>query len=308
MANFRKSGLGKGLGALIPSDVGVESQSEFRLISVSKIRPNPKQPRKHFDEESLSGLASSISEVGVLQPILVSKIGEEEFELIAGERRWRAARRAGLLNIPALIQELDEIKKFENTLIENLHRDDLDPLEEAEGFSRLIEDYQYTHEMIAQRVGKSRAAITNSLRLLQLSPGVQNSIHLGQISAGHARALLGLNDRSLQEDIAKRIASDGLSVRETENLIKNITNPDDETNTTTEAVDDEISNKDENLTGTKMSNVRPPGLYELEALLAEKLSTSVKVQLNGKRGKVVIDFATLEDLERIYRLMFSQLT
>jgi ParB family chromosome partitioning protein len=162
--------------------------------------------------------------------------------------------------------------------------------------------------MIAQRVGKSRAAITNSLRLLQLSPGVQNSIHLGQISAGHARALLGLNDRSLQEDIAKRIASDGLSVRETENLIKNITNPDDETNTTTEAVDDEISNKDENLTGTKMSNVRPPGLYELEALLAEKLSTSVKVQLNGKRGKVVIDFATLEDLERIYRLMFSQLT
>ncbi len=304
MANFRKSGLGKGLGALIPSDVGVESRSEFRLISVSKIKPNPNQPRKHFDEESLAGLAASIGEVGVLQPILVCETGDDEFELIAGERRWRAARRVGLLNIPALIQNLDEIKKFENTIIENLHRDDLDPLEEAEAYNRLMDDYSYTHEMIAQRVGKSRTAVTNSLRLLQLSPGVQNAIHLGQITAGHARALLSLSDRNLQEELAKQIATEGLSVRETESLVKSFDDSEEITEET-HGFDDQRS-KSESVGLVGRQPLRPPGLFELESLLAEKLSTSVKVQLNGKRGKVMIDFATLEDLERIYRLMFNQ--
>ena len=304
MANFRKSGLGKGLGALIPSDVGVESRSEFRLISVSKIKPNPNQPRKHFDEESLAGLAASIGEVGVLQPILVCETGDDEFELIAGERRWRAARRVGLLNIPALIQELDEVKKFENTIIENLHRDDLDPLEEAEAYNRLMDDYSYTHEMIAQRIGKSRAAVTNSLRLLQLSPGVQNAIHLGQITAGHARALLSLSDRNLQEELAKQIATEGLSVRETESLVKSFDDSEEITEET-RGFDDQRS-KPESAGSIGRQSLRPPGLFELESLLAEKLSTSVKVQLNGKRGKVMIDFATLEDLERIYRLMFNQ--
>ncbi len=307
MANFRKSGLGKGLGALIPSEVGTENQSEYRIISVSSIKPNPKQPRRHFDEESLAGLAASIAEVGILQPILVSEVENGEYELVAGERRWRAARRAGLLNIPALVRQLDDLRRFENTIVENLHREDLDPLEEAEAYSRLIEEYSYTHEMIAQRIGKSRAAVSNSLRLLQLSFGVQNAIRMGHISAGHARALLSVSDRSLQEELSKKIISEGLSVREIEHIVKGLDTEQ------TEQIEDGLGTdtgleSEGNARESRLSNslTRPPGLFELEKLLADKLNTTVKVQLNGKKGRVMIDFATLEDLERIYRLMFSR--
>ena len=218
----RRGGLGKGLGALIPPG-GTEGTVELGGLDelpLASIRPNRFQPRDHFDEEALALLADSIKEVGVLQPVLVRPAGDDEYELIAGERRWRAARRVGLQTIPALVRETDDAAALEQALVENLHRDNLNPLEEAAAYQQLIEDFGLTHDEVAARVGRSRATVTNTLRLMQLPPAIQKSLQEGRLSMGHARALLGTPDRSFQELLAKRIVAEDLSVRAVEEAVR----------------------------------------------------------------------------------------
>lgn len=288
----RRSGLGRGLGALIPNEVVGDRASALLDVPVAAIRANPHQPRSAFDEESLASLAASVREVGVLQPVLVRPLGDDAFELIAGERRWRAARRAGLPTIPAIVRDTSEVHSVEQALIENLHRQDLNPLEEAGAYQQLIEDFGCTHEQLSGRLGKSRVAITNTLRLFQLPPAVQKLVGEGQISAGHAKALLGTPDRAFQEALARRVVSEQLSVRAVEEAVRDR--------------NELAGSPDEPRPAT--TKLPPPGILELEELLSNHLDTRVKVSLGGRRGRVVIDFATLEDLERIYRAMTEPAT
>jgi ParB family transcriptional regulator, chromosome partitioning protein len=310
----RRSGLGKGLGALIPNEVMVDRSSALREVPISSIRPNPNQPRAHFDEDAMSSLAASIKELGVLQPVLVreaSAATPDEFELIAGERRWRAAKRAGLQSIPVLIQVAEDSHSLEQALVENLHRQDLNVLEEAAAYEQLIEEFHYTHDQVATRVGKSRASITNILRLRQLPSGVQRLLADGQISAGHARALLGTPDRAYQESLAKLAAADGLTVRVVEDLIRERAHELEPEMPSEPAVTNGASLNGSSGDGVPAEppaaapsrRLPPPGILELEELLSSHLNTRVKVDLSAKRGKVVVEFATLEDLERIYKLM-----
>ena len=311
----RRSGLGKGLDALIPTNrntgtttsgtstsdgTNTESATGLKDIPVNSIDPNPNQPRVHFDEASLAELTASISAIGVLQPILVRPEGSDRFQLIAGERRWRAASRAGLQMIPAIVRVTDDVSSVEQALVENLHRQDLTPLEEAAAYQQLLEDFNMTHEQVASKVGKSRSAITNALRLLGLPPSIQSLLADGRLSAGHAKALLGTPDRSLQEQLAKRAVEMGWTVRGVEEAVR-----DSQPASTTSGggAAGKPSGKSAASTGAKTTALRPPGLLELEGLLAEHLQTSVGVTMSGKHGKVTIDFADLEDLERIYRLM-----
>jgi ParB family chromosome partitioning protein len=292
----RRGGLGKGLTALIPSDVtsttaaGLGARPGVEEIPINQIEPNPYQPRSSFDEETLAGLTASIRELGVLQPILVRQLSSDRYTLIAGERRWRAAKRAGLQFIPVIVRQVNDELSLQHALVENLHRDDLNPLEEAAAYQQLVEDFELTQEEVAHKVGKSRSAVANLLRLFQLPPQVQRLVAEGRVSAGHAKALLGTPDRAFQEALARRVAADGLSVRETEEAVR----------------------KRNGLTGSPSpsaggaggaNKLRPPGLLELEELLAEQLETRVKINVGPKRGRVVIEFADLEDLERIYRVM-----
>ena len=285
----RRGGLGKGLGALIPPGTDIEAApGGLEEIPVASISPNRYQPRDHFDEEALGALADSIREVGVLQPVLVRPVGEG-YELVAGERRWRAARRVGLQTIPALVRETDDAAALEHALIENLHRDELNPLEEAAAYQQLIEDFGLTHDEVASRVGKGRASVTNVLRLLQLPPTIQRLVQERKLGLGHARALLGTPDRGFQEQLAKQIVADDLSVRAVEEAIREhqgAAEPDDA-----------------KLDKAKSKRLRPPGLLELEELLGDHLETRVNISMGSSRGKVVVEFSTLEDLERIYRLM-----
>ena len=287
----RRSGLGKGLGALIPGDlsIDVDTRPGVREVPIGQIEPNPYQPRNHFDEESLAGLTASIRELGVLQPVLVREIERDRYALIAGERRWRAAKRAGLQFIPVIVRDVSDKLTLQHALVENLHRDDLNPLEEAAAYQQLIEDFGMTQEEVAQRVGKSRSAVANLLRLFQLPPQVQRYIAEGQISTGHAKVLLGTPDRAFQEALARRIVEEGLTVRETEEAVR-ARNGRDETSPARSGA-------------TPGGKLRPPGLLELEELLADQLDTRVKINMGPKRGRVVIEFADLEDLERIYRAM-----
>jgi ParB family transcriptional regulator, chromosome partitioning protein len=288
----RRSGLGKGLGSLIPTDVTGDRSSALLEIPVASIDPNPHQPRRHFDEESLASLTASIRELGVLQPILVRQIADNRYELIAGERRWRSARRAGLTTIPAIVRDSTELASLEQALVENLHRADLNPLEEAAAYQQLIEDFGLTHERLSVRVGRSRAAITNTLRLFQLPPPVQKLVGEGQLTAGHARALLGTPDRAFQEALARRTVSEQLSVRAVEEAVK-----------ARNELGGVPSPARPSSAGHEPGKLRPPGLLELEELLSDRLSTRVHVDFGAGHGKVVIDFADLEDLERIYRTM-----
>jgi ParB family chromosome partitioning protein len=283
----RRGGLGKGLGALIPAGVP-EGLGGLEEIPVSQIRPNPYQPRQHFDEEELASLAESIKEVGILQPVLVRATGDG-YELIAGERRWRAARRLGLQHVPALVRDTDDASALEHALVENVHRADLNVLEEAAAYQQLIEDFGLTHEEVAIRVGRSRAAVSNTLRLLQLPPAVQRLVRDGSLTMGHARALLGSPDRALQERLAKRVVAEGLTVRAVEEALRA---PADGSPAPTPS-------------GGKGATrtLRPPGLLELEGLLGDHLDTRVKVDMSAKRGRITIEFSTLEDLERIYKVI-----
>jgi ParB family chromosome partitioning protein len=281
----------------------------LREVPISSIRPNPLQPRTHFDEEALVSLAASIREVGVLQPILVRETGPDDFELIAGERRWRAARRAGLQTMPVLVQSAaSDVHSLEQALVENLHREDLNSLEEAAAYQQLIDEFGYTHEQVASRVGRSRSAVTNTLRLLQLPAGVQRALADGTISAGHARALLGTPDRALQEELAKKIVVEGLNVRAVEEIVRrraqNVADSGDKEDGPGSAAPDVVPISRPTPPPPAVPRRLPaPGVLELEELLSNHLNTRVKVDMGGKRGRVSIEFATLEDLERIYKLM-----
>jgi ParB family chromosome partitioning protein len=293
----RRGGLGKGLGALIPAESreGSSELAGLEEIPTSAIRPNRFQPRDYFDEEALGALADSIREVGVLQPVLVRPIDDEgdEYELIAGERRWRAARRVGLQTIPALVRETDDAAALEHALVENLHRDNLNPLEEAAAYQQLIEDFGLTHDEVAARVGRSRASISNTLRLLQLPPAIQRALQEGKLSMGHARAILGSPDRGFQEALARRAVDEDLSVRAVEELVR-----EHEGAPGSDRAEGAIAEA-----ASSRRRLRPPGLLELEELLGDHLATRVKISMGSAHGKVVVEFSTLEDLERIYRVM-----
>lgn len=296
----RRSGLGRGLEALIPTESAAsatsaapapsESIEGLREIPVSSIEANRHQPRTVFDEEQLSTLVESVRALGVLQPILVRPAENPgQYELIAGERRWRAARRAGLQTIPAVVRTVEELGALEQAVVENLHRQDLNPLEEAAAYQQLIDDFGLTQDQVSQRVGKSRSAVANLLRLFQLPPAVQRAISDGEITAGHAKVLLSTPDRAYQEALAKRIAAEDLSVRATEELIRE-----------REEMEAQLGGGSPKPNAKKL---RPPGLLELEELLSSRLDTRVKVDMGAKRGKMQIEFANLEDLERIYRII-----
>jgi len=287
----RRSGLGKGLGALIPTGEVVDSGSTaLQEIPVSRVRPNQRQPRAYFDEEALVSLSASIRELGLLQPILVRPLEGGEFEIIAGERRWRAAKRVGLQTVPALIRAVEDAGALEQALVENLHREDLNALEEAAAYQQLMEDFGLTQEQVALRVGKSRSSVTNTLRLFQLPPSVQKLVAERKVTAGHARALLGSPDRLFQETLARRVAAEDLSVRQVEEEVR--------------LHDEHATDTDEESSPSpSVPSLRPAGLLELEDLLSGYLDTRVLVTMGAKRGRVVVEFSTVEDLERIYRVM-----
>jgi len=280
----RKSGLGRGLDALIPVE---HPSSGFAEIELPDIAPNPQQPRNRFDDDALEGLAASIREVGVLQPVLV-RPGERagSYVLIAGERRLRAAGLAGLSTIPAVIRasEGDE-RDLTDALIENVQRKDLSPLEEAAAYRNLLEDFGMTHEAVASRVGKSRSAVTNTLRLLQLPAQIQGMLERGDLSAGHARALLGLDDEAYAVHIAGRIIAEGWPVRKVEEAVKERSRP---------SVPPP----------RRVPGMRPAVIIELEERLSERLETEVRIKTRGDGGRMTIRYGSLEDLERIYRRLF----
>lgn len=302
MADRRK--LGKGLSTLIPTERAGTTEdaparptpagtppvelpeSALRDVPTSAIEPNPNQPRVHFDEDSLNDLAKSIKEIGILQPLLVREVSPGKYQLIAGERRWRAAQRAALAEVPVVVREIDELGSVEQALVENLHRQDLTALEEASAYQQLAEDFSLTHDQVAKRVGKSRAAVSNALRLLTLPATIQGFLADGRLSAGHARAILGASSHEQMEKLAREAVKNGWSVRATEDAVK-----EGGTSPSKPPVD------------KPTPGLRPAGLLELENLLAEFLSTKVHVSMAGKRGRIAIEFADLVDLERIYRTM-----
>jgi ParB family transcriptional regulator, chromosome partitioning protein len=295
----RRSGLGKGLQALIPGEQPGEGNGtapqglELVDLPLDAIRPNQFQPRSHFDEAALVDLAASIREVGVLQPVLVRPLAghDGQFELVAGERRWRAARRAELTSIPAIVQrETSDRDALEIALIENLHRTDLNPLEEAAAYQQLIDEFDLTHEQVAERVAKHRVTVTNTLRLLQLPAAVQGSIAEGRLTAGHARALLPLAAPEAIEAAAGQVEAEGLSVRATEQLVRRLT-----------AAAPDAADGGPEPAAAKEPAMPDAGVVELEHLLERHLNTRVKVDFKGPRGRVIVDFADLDDLERIYR-------
>ena len=297
--NSKRGGLGRGLGALIPSGgaMSTAAGSSLTELPVAAIVPNRFQPREHFDEEALTSLTASIREMGVLQPILVRPAVDDQYEIIAGERRWRAAKRAGLQHIPCIVREVEDTAALEHALVENLHRQDLNPLEEAAAYQQLMEDFGLTQELVAQRVGRSRSAVANTLRLFQLAPSLQRMIADGRLTAGHARALLATPDRELQEEMADAVVAGGLSVRDVEQLVRDRLAP-------------KVEEAEPEPTpivapgGTRPAPaLREPAVLELEELLSARLNTRVSVSLSGKRGRVVVEFADLDDLERIYRVI-----
>jgi ParB family chromosome partitioning protein len=294
----RRSGLGKGLSALIPAEVAApgDPDAPVRLVElpVGDIVPNRHQPRQVFDEESLASLTASVRELGILQPVLVRPAEDGRYELIAGERRWRAARRAGLPSIPAVVRTLDDTTSLEQAVVENLHREDLNPLEEAAAYQQLIEEFGLTHEQVATRVGRSRAAISNALRLFQLPPSVQRLVADGQLSAGHAKALLGSPDRAFIEHLARRVIAESMTVRDVEEAIR-----------ARNELAGRPSSPRRGASGSGSGADRDPGLLELEELLGGFLDTRVRIETGAGRGKLVIEFADLEDLERIYRTIAS---
>jgi ParB family chromosome partitioning protein len=276
-----RGGLGKGLGALIPA--GARTLEE---ISPAAITPNPRQPRKHMDEAALDTLSASIRQLGLLQPVVVRRSPDAGYELVMGERRWRAAQKAGLSAIPALVIDTDDRGSLERALVENIHRQDLNPIEEAAAYRQLLDEAGLTHEQLAERVGLSRPAVTNAMRLLDLPDTVQAMVMTGRLSAGHARALLGLEGNPLLERMAQRVASAGLSVRETEELVRR------------ERGQEPVTE------GVRKAGKPPgpdPGLIEISELLSEELETRVQVSMGRGRGRIVIDFGSPEDLLRIWR-------
>lgn len=291
MSSARKGGLGRGLDALIPTTTIGEVVNSAGIVAgtalevdINLVVPNSKQPRTYFDEDALNELAASIKEVGVMQPPVVREIGDGRFELIMGERRLRAAKLAGLKTIPVILRASKDNEMLREALLENIHRSQLNPLEEAAAYQNLLNDFGYTHDELASRVGKSRPVITNTLRLLNLPASVQRKVAAGILSAGHARALLSLLDSTEIENLANRIVSEGLSVR---------------------AVEEVVALKSGKPKERKTPKVfeRSPRLREIGEVLENRLETRVTVDLGQQKGKITIEFADLEDLERITKLI-----
>ncbi len=279
----RKSGLGRGLDALIPQE---HPHAGFAHVPIDSISPNPDQPRSDFDQAALDALAASIGEIGVLQPILVRSIGDS-YVLVAGERRLRAAKQAGLGTIPAVIrEETDERTNLTEALVENLQREDLNPLEEAAAFKELLEEYGMTHDEVSLHVGRSRSAVTNTVRLLQLPMKIQAMLVTRELSAGHARALLGSEDEAYAIHIAQRAVAEGWTVRRVEEAIR-------------------LRATQGATSSTRSRKIRPAAIIELEERLQDRLETKVRIDYRGKGGKITIKYSSPEDLERIYRHLFD---
>ncbi|TDD02915.1 ParB/RepB/Spo0J family partition protein [Saccharopolyspora terrae] len=325
----RRGGLGRGIAALIPSappagadgatlggatsglrggpayggsqpepSVSRETESEaqgsvagavYKEIAIASINPNPKQPRQVFDEEALNELEHSIREFGLMQPIVVREIEDDQYELIMGERRWRASQLAGLEYIPAIVRETKDDALLRDALLENIHRVQLNPLEEAAAYQQLLDEFGVTHDELADRIGRSRPVITNTIRLLRLPLEVQRRVAVGVLSAGHARALLSLEDVGHQEDLAKRIVAEGLSVRATEEQV---------TLKKSEAPAKEKS--------SAKKQIQAPGFDRLADRLANHFDTKVKVARGSRKGKIVIEYGSVDDLERIAELILGQ--
>jgi ParB family transcriptional regulator, chromosome partitioning protein len=279
----RRSGLGRGLDALLPSE---ESAPEHRTgmlhLPVGSIRPNPRQPRRGFDVATLDELAASIGQLGVLQPLLVRRTSEGH-ELVAGERRLRAARQAGLEEVPVVEVDTDERGSLERALVENLHREDLNPIEEASAYRQLIDEGGLTQEALGDRLGRSRVTITNALRLLDLPMPLQRLLIEGRLTAGHGRVLLGLEGNPFQDRLAVRVAQEGFSVRETEDLVRRY---------------QDMSEPGGRSSGQR---ARPPLVSEAQRMLSHHLQTRVRVEMGKRKGKIVLDFVSLEELERLLK-------
>ena len=303
MTPERRGGLGRGLGALIPTGPGREPgkglgsgqpatepgtppAARFAEIPIDAVAPNPRQPRSTFGEESLAELVSSIREVGLLQPVVVREIGAGRFELVMGERRLRASREAGLVTIPAIVRATSDDAMLRDALLENLHREQLNPLEEAAAYQQLLEDFGATHEELAARIGRSRSQVTNTIRLLHLPASVQRRVAAGVLSAGHARALLGLDQAEAQEQLAARIVAEGMSVRATE-----------------EAVHLGVAVTEGNARGSRTASPHSPRTAELAGWLSELFETRVRVDLGRRKGRIIVEFASVDDLERIVSLI-----
>jgi ParB family chromosome partitioning protein len=291
----RKGGLGRGLDTLIPTSItsptGIQI-ADRNEVDINSIVPNPKQPRTIFDADALAELSASIKEVGLLQPPVVRDMGNGTYELIMGERRLRASKLAGLKTIPVIIRQTPDNELLREALLENIHRSQLNPLEEGSAYQNLLNDFGYTHEELASKVGKSRSAITNTLRLLNLPAAVQRRVAAGVLSAGHARALLTLNDESEIEKLANRINAEGLSVRATEEIVATAQNT-----TSGNNLNNPVSGK-----GANNSSVTAR-LKEVAEEIGSTLDTRVTVELGKQKGKITIEFATLEDLDRIAGLI-----
>ncbi len=296
----RQSGLGQGLSALIPEkdenhykqevsnifkELDSNENGELVWLKVEELKTNPQQPRSSFNDKQQEELTESIRNHGILQPILV-RLNNFGYELIAGERRLRAARAAGLEVIPAFVRDVDDQNSFEQAIVENLQRDNLNAIEEATAFQRLIDEFGYTQQQVSERVGKGRPTIANSLRLLHLSLEIQDMLKAGQISAGHGRALLGVEDTQTQIILAKRISDEELSVRQTEDLVAS------------------ISHSTPNIGGS-LNSSKDAGVLEVENILSDKLNTKVAVTTRGGKGKIVVTFADMDDLHRIFNLLNS---
>ena len=289
---MNRKALGKGINALIPDfEIGVpepgvsgkQGVTQTRELLIDEISPNRFQPRKYFDDDKLEELVTSISENGILQPVVVQK-SETGYELVAGERRWRASKKAGLKKIPAMIREVSDTKALELAIIENIHRQDLNPIEEAEAYKRLAEEFSLTQEMIAEKVGKSRAAIANILRLLNLSRNIQENLISGKLSMGHARALLGLDNTGQMQAMCQEILKQGLTVRQTESKVNRLKKP--------EILKLASSMKKKNIF-----------IRDLEKELERKLGTKVEVSPKKNGGKLVVSYYSDDDLERIQNLI-----
>ena len=297
--NEKRRGLGRGLGSLIPTqpEPGTETATNpgtstsavqtvagayFAELPITAITPNSRQPRQVFDEEAMAELVHSVKEIGLLQPVVVRRVGDDRYELIMGERRWRATTEAGLTTIPAIVRDTGDDDMLRDALLENLHRSQLNPLEEAAAYQQLLDDFGCTHEELSTRIGRSRPQISNTLRLLKLSPAVQRRVAAGVLSAGHARALLGVSDPAAQDRLAARVVAEGISVRGLEEIVA-------------VGVDE-----DEGET-VRFKARRPsaPGLADLNDRLSDRLDTRVKVTMGKSKGRISIEFASLGDLERI---------
>jgi ParB family chromosome partitioning protein len=282
-----KKGLGRGLQALIP-EYRTEEPQGVETINIAYIHPNQYQPRKQFDEDSLKELAESIKQNGVIQPIIVRKV-DSGYQIVAGERRWRAAKIAGLSEIPAIVRDFDDLQVMEIALIENLQREDLNPIEEAKAYKALIEQFNLTQEEISKKIGKSRSVIANSIRLLNLDDRVQEMLVKGDITIGHAKVILSLPNKSLQYEAAKKVVEENLNVRETEDLVKN------------------LLRKNEKITKKLKSNKIDVHVKEIEDNLCSFLGTKVKISQKSKdRGIIQIEYYSEEDLTRIIEIIYGK--